>query len=193
MRNPSHQLAALVRHLLLPTLVVWLRQDSRDGEIARINLKHCPADRVKRAQPRGRGEGLLQHVESRLRGIRPSIRSLDCLKGHNDGLHLEQIRHALCRELMTEEAEPAARTRRTFGAFGVELQTAEDIEYFRDVEHLLLHRRQVHQAIVHINECTHCTPAQRARGPQNPSINGRGGLAGGAGPGAGPPSKSLPI
>ena len=60
MRNPSHQLAALVRHLLLPTLVVWLRQDSRDGEIARINLQHCPADRVKRAQPRGRGEGLLR-------------------------------------------------------------------------------------------------------------------------------------
>ena len=33
---------------------------------------------------------------------------------------------------------------------------------------MLFQRRQVHQTIVHINECT---PAQRARGPRDPAVD----------------------
>ena len=65
------QLATLVRHRMLPALVVWLRQDSRYGEVAGVSSQDRAAGGIKRAQHRGRGEGLLQRVEALLRGSGP--------------------------------------------------------------------------------------------------------------------------
>ena len=65
------QLETLVRHRMLPALVVWLRQDSHYGEVARVSSQDRTAGRVNRAQHRRRGEGQLQRVEDLLRGSGP--------------------------------------------------------------------------------------------------------------------------
>ena len=46
-----------------------------------------------------------------------------------------------------------------FGALGIELPTTEDLEYLLNVEQMLLQRRQVHQAVVHVHQRA---PAQRS-------------------------------
>ena len=48
------QLAALTRHRVLPALIVWLRQDRRDGEVAHVSRQDRAAGRVKREQHWGR-------------------------------------------------------------------------------------------------------------------------------------------
>ena len=41
------QLAALVRHRVLVPLVVWLRQDRRDSNVARVRREHSALGRVE--------------------------------------------------------------------------------------------------------------------------------------------------
>ena len=43
------QLAALVRHRVMLPLVVWLRQDRRHGDVARVRRQHRTAGRIKGA------------------------------------------------------------------------------------------------------------------------------------------------
>ena len=52
---------------------------------------------------------------------------------------------------MAEEAE-LLPPEFAFGALGVELQAAEDLEHLLDVEQVLLQRRPVHQTVIHINK-----------------------------------------
>lgn len=61
---------------------------------------------------------------------------------------------------MTEEAEflPSEFELR---ALGIEPSAAEDLDYLFDVEQVLLMRRRVHQAVIHINQRA---PAPQARG-----------------------------
>ena len=70
---------------------------------------------------------------------------------------------------MAEEAELLA-PKLALGTLGVELPAAEDLEHLRDVEQVLFQRRGVHQATIHVNEPA---PAQGARGPRDPAMDGR--------------------
>ena len=99
----------------------------------------------------------------------------------DDGLHLARVHRDAGRRLaMAEEAEFLS-PELAFGALGVELPAAEDLEDLRDVEQVLFQRRRVHQAIVHINERAR---AQWARGPWDPAMDGRKARAWGWGRGA---------
>ena len=82
----------------------------------------------------------------------------------DDGLHLARVhRHARLREVVAEEAElPPLEL--AFGALGVELLAAEDLEHLFNVEQVLLPCRRVHHVIVHVHQRE---PVQRSRGPMD--------------------------
>ena len=65
------QLAALVRYRVLQALMIRLRQDRCDGNIARVRRQHCVACRIEGAEHLCRREGQLQHVEARLLVLGP--------------------------------------------------------------------------------------------------------------------------
>ena len=88
-RRQHATLSSLKRHQTLQALVVWLRQDSHYCEVACVSSQDLAAGRVKHAQHRGRGEGLLQRVKALLR-------SSGSREARSHAAERRQQRHQLC-------------------------------------------------------------------------------------------------